>query len=79
MAGKPIPRPSVLDNFQYDGVKGGERRWSSGRGKKKRYYTWDGLHGEIEVFDSQGWHLGAIDPITGLGIKPATKGRNIDV
>lgn len=48
---------------------------TAGRG----LYTWDALHGEVEVFNSRGRHLGAIDPITGEMTKPAVPGRKIDV
>lgn len=42
-----------------------------------KYYTWDNLHNEIEVFDSKGRHLGVIDPTTGDPIKSAKPGRRI--
>jgi len=41
-------------------------------------FTWDSLHGEIEVFNKRGKHLGAMDPF-GKFIKSAVKGRKIDV
>lgn len=41
------------------------------------YYTWDSLHGEVEVFDKNGRHLGVANPITGAIIKPAVRGRRI--
>jgi hypothetical protein len=74
---KPIPRASILDEFEYLGAPHGERRWRSGGGK--RLYTWDALHGEVEVFNGRGKHLGSLDPITGEMIKPAVAGRTIDV
>jgi RHS repeat-associated protein len=37
-----------------------------------RYYSYDRLHGTIEVFDSRGNHLGEIDAVTGV----QTKGPN---
>ena len=74
---KPIPKPSILDQFEYLGAFGGERRWRSDGGN--RLYTWDALHGEVEVFNSRGAHLGALDPITGNWVKPAVRGRRIDV
>ncbi|MBX3496217.1 MAG: hypothetical protein KF769_08240 [Parvibaculum sp.] len=54
----------------------GEVRWRSKDGR--RIYTWDRLHGEIEVFNQRGRHLGVLGP-SGLEIKPAVKGRSIDV
>jgi hypothetical protein len=46
-------------------------------GKERRYYTWDYLHSEIEVFDRRGKHLGAIGALTGEFIKSAVEGRRI--
>ena len=51
----------------------------SGSGKNLKYYSWDHLHNEIEVFDKWGKHLGVIDPTTGDWIKAAVKGRFIKV
>jgi len=77
VARRPIPRPSILDEFEYLGAPHGERRWRSDGGK--RLYTWDALHGEVEVFNGRGKHLGSLDPITGEMIQPAVPGRTIDV
>ena len=55
MARVPIPKPSFLDQCRYLGYIEGERRW---RGAEGRLYTWDALHGEIEVFDRHGRHHG---------------------
>ena len=77
MAKRSIPKPSILDNFEYLGAFGGERRWRSHDGK--RLYTWDSLHGEVEVFNARGRHLGALDPMTGALVKEAVPGRDIDV
>lgn len=57
----------------------GNGRKTSGDGKGKRYYEWDYLHGEIEMYDSKGKHLGVLDPNTGAVYKPAVPGRKIDV
>jgi hypothetical protein len=59
------------------GAVNGEKRWRSAGGK--RLYTWDSLHGEIEVFNARGQHIGVIDPVTGETIKEAVRGRKIDV
>jgi len=77
MTPKSIPKPSILDDCECLGVKNGRKLWRTNGGN--RYYTWDALHGEIEVFNKRGRHLGAIDPVTGSIIKPAVKGRTIDV
>jgi hypothetical protein len=55
----------------------GEARWRSADGE--RLYTWDDTHREVEAFNKRGFHLGALDPDTGVTIKPAQKGRRIDV
>jgi hypothetical protein len=71
------PKPSYLDECDFVGWLNGDRRWRSKDGK--RIYTWDSLHGEIEVFNRRGRHLGAADAVTGVLTKPAVKGRTIDV
>lgn len=74
---KPIPQPSILDECESLGFVHGARRWRSHAGK--RLYTWDGLHGEVEVFNGRGKHLGVQDAITGDWIGEAVNGRKIDV
>ena len=75
MAFIPRPNPCFLDRCECIGAPYGEKIWKSDDGK--RYYTWDGLHGEIEVFNSRGKHLGVIEAITGAIIKGAVPGRTI--
>jgi hypothetical protein len=56
--------------------------WSDGtrwRDEDGQIYTWDGLHGEFEVFTKRGRHLGAVDSFTGEFIKEPERGRKIDV
>ena len=43
-------------------------------GKDRRYYEWDHLHNDIEVFDHKGEHLGSMDPVKGNMYKN-TKGH----
>jgi hypothetical protein len=71
------PKPSVLDGFEYLGYINGNRLWRSDCGA--RLYTWDALHGEVEVFNGRGRHLGVMHAVNGAWIKPAVKGRKIDV
>jgi hypothetical protein len=52
---KPIPRPSILDGFEYLGAVNGQRRWRSHGGQ--RLYEWDGTHGGVEVHNCRGQHL----------------------
>ncbi|WP_078063221.1 colicin E3/pyocin S6 family cytotoxin [Solirubrum puertoriconensis] len=76
MAGKPIPKPSFLDKCISCGAISGQKRWRSESGD--RIYTWDSLHGEIEVFNKRGKHIAVLDP-QGNAIKGPVKGRTIDV
>jgi hypothetical protein len=71
------PKPCFLDGMVRLGFIGGNQLWRSPDGR--RYYTWDSLHGEIEVFNGRGKHLGAVDAVQGTFIKDAVKGRSIDV
>jgi hypothetical protein len=66
-----------LEKAEYLGFKHGARRWRSTDGQQ--LYTWDALHGEVEVFNTRGRHLGARDPADGRFVKRAVKGRRIDV
>lgn len=76
MSGVPIPNPcDFLDKMQPIGAVNGEKRWRSPKG---RLYTWDSLHGEIEVFNKRGRHLGVMD-CKGNQIKDSVNGRSIDV
>jgi hypothetical protein len=45
----------------------------------ERIYTWDALHGEIEVFNKRGFHLGGLDAVIGSLIKEAVRGRRIEI
>jgi hypothetical protein len=45
----------------------------------ERLYEWDYTHGDVEVYNSQGKHLGSADPETGQMIKPPVPGRTIDL
>ena len=75
MGGLPIPKPSILDSFRVAGIEGGRKVFKDDL--ENIYYTWDSLHAELEAFNKNGHHLGAVCPQTGLVIKPAIKGRKI--
>jgi Cytotoxic len=77
MARKPKPSPCFLDQMESLGEVGGDKRWRNADGS--RIYTWDSLHGEIEVYNSRGRHLGVLDAVTGELIKDAVRGRKIRV
>ena len=71
------PNPCFLDQCIPLGYIYGEKRW---RSQCSAYlYTWDALHGEIEVFSPRGRHRGVIHAVTGVQIKLAVKGRTINV
>jgi hypothetical protein len=76
LSGVPVPKRSYLDECISIKAKSDRKRWKSKDGK--RLYEWDSLHGEIEVYNAQGWHLGVLNP-NGDMIKSAIKGRKIDV
>ncbi len=75
--GVPRPSPCFLDGMVSIGAFGGKKRWRSQDGK--RLYEWDDLHGEIEGYNKRGKHIGVFHVITGALIKPAVRGRTIDV
>lgn len=77
MSGVPRPRNCFLCDMEDFGVRGGRKVWCSR--DAKRLYMWDGLHGEVEVYNRRGKHLGVADAISGELIKPAINGRCIDV
>ena len=55
----------------------GQTKTNGLQGKERRYYERDRTHGDVEVYDSQGNHLGSMDTKTGEMTKPAVPGRNI--
>jgi filamentous hemagglutinin len=57
----------------------GRGRKTSGTGRDQRYYEWDYTHGDIEVYDRRGRHLGTMEPTTGDMYKDPVKGRSIDL
>lgn len=77
MSGKPKPPNCYLNRQEYFGVREDRQVWRSK--DNERYYTWDSLHGEIEVFNKRGRHLGSLDAISGKTIKDAVKGRKINL
>lgn len=72
-----LTKPNYLETCKYWKVVDGRKVWKSYDGA--RLYTWDELHGEIEVFNKRGYHLGSADKMNGLIIKDAVKGRRLYV
>ena len=56
-------------------VQGGGGMRSRWKDKKGRIYEWDSQHGAVEMYDSQGKHLGEFNSETGEQTKPAKPGR----
>lgn len=56
----------------------GSIRTNGENGKNRNYYEWDHTHGDIEVFDRNGRHLGSMNPNTGDMHKPAVPGRRLN-
>jgi len=72
----PRPRPSYVDELEKVS-RSGTGRW---RDLDGNLYEYDGRHGgELEVFNKRGEHIGVADILTGEMIKPARRGRRIDV
>lgn len=77
MAGVPRPDPCFLDNLEACGAPDGRKRWRNHA--RDRYFTWDHVHGHIEVFNKRGGHLGVIHVVTGQRLSGPVPGRRIDV
>lgn len=74
----PIPEGCFLNgtDVEYLGFKG-QRLWRSR--VERRLYTWDAVHGHVEVFNLRGRHVAVLDAFTGAIIGEAVPGRRIDV
>lgn len=72
---KVKPNPCILDNFEFFRVIEGRKVYRH----NNFFYSWDELHGEVEVFNRQGWHLGALDAVTGEKTKKGRKERRLHV
>ncbi len=57
----------------------GKTKTNGLQGKDKRFFEWDHTHGDVEVYDGRGRHLGSADPNTGTMTKPAVPGRSITI
>ena len=77
MGGKPRPVPCFLDDCELFGVRDGRKVWRLS--ESDYFYTWDSLHGEIEVFNVRGRHMGALHAVTGTFAKEPVKGRRLNV
>ncbi len=75
MSRKAVPKPSILDRCRAVGIERGRKIYKDD--EEGIFYTWDSLHGELEVFNKRGRHIGVACPETGKIIKPAIRGRKI--
>lgn len=76
----PVPRGKICESpsespiwKEMQAYRGGTKT-NGKRGKEREYYDWDHLHGDIEVFDRNGNHLGSMHPFTGQMYKPPKPG-----
>jgi len=51
------------------------KRWKDSH---DRIYEWDYQHGNVEVYDKRGRHLGEFDPENGNIVKPADARRTVE-
>ncbi|WP_353098094.1 colicin E3/pyocin S6 family cytotoxin [Empedobacter brevis] len=73
---KPAPKklPGFPDAEKVKG-KGGRSRWKTKDGK---ILEWDKQHGDVEVYNKNGKHLGSARPEDGIIYKPPVNGRTIE-
>ena len=76
MAQIPMPEDCFLRGLESPFTRGGEKVYRSPKGKY--LYTWDAMHGHVEVFDAHGYHIGVVDK-SGRLIGDDVPGRKIDV
>lgn len=76
-----VPRVEKADSPVWQGTKPfrGKTRTNGESGRRREYYEWDNTHGDIEVYDRTGRHLGTRDPLSGELVKPPVPGRRIDI
>lgn len=75
MGGNPRPDTFIVSRLRVAYVDSARKYYFDV--VEQRYYQWDSLHGEFEVFDRRGFHLGSVCPATGLVLKPPARGRRI--
>lgn len=73
LPGFPLARRAVPKTPRSGG--GLRMRWKDRHGT---IYEWDYQHGAVELYDSQGHHLGEFDPQTGRQTGPAKPNRKVE-
>ncbi|HVX56682.1 MAG TPA: colicin E3/pyocin S6 family cytotoxin, partial [Candidatus Saccharimonadales bacterium] len=83
-AGNFYPKPNNLPAFP-NATRAKPKTSMPGGGKRFRWkdpkgtiYEWDYQHGEVEVYNKSGKHLGEFDPNTGAQTKPANPKRQVE-
>jgi len=71
-----MPEDCFLHDVESPFTRGGQKVYRSAN--KKRLYVWDGLHGHVEGYNAQGYHIGVFDESGNL-VGEAVKGRKINV
>lgn len=76
----PFPKTGFLkEHCVFWVMSGSTKVFKNNNPKIKQLYTWDSLHGEIEVFSAKSKkHLAVLD-VNGAYKKPAVAGRSLDV
>lgn len=71
----PLSSPNFAERLTSLGTLNGRKRWRDDQ--TKPIFEYDSQHGELEVYNQRGRHLGVADVRSGEIIKPAIKGRRI--
>lgn len=62
---KPICTKATSEVWQGFTPYRGDIKTNGLSGSKRRFYQWDNTHGDIEVYDRRGRHLGSMDAESG--------------
>ena len=75
-----ISNPDRASSPIWQGLKSykGKTKTNGKSGREKEFYEWDGIHNDIEVYDSKGRHKGSKDPVTGEIYKGPVRGRRLE-
>jgi hypothetical protein len=71
----PLSSPNYTERLTPLRQFNGRKRWRDD--ESKRIFEYDSQHGELEVYNKRGRHLGVADVESGQLIKPAIKDRRI--
>lgn len=75
--GKPVCRDSQFFNkLVSHGSRNGKALYKDDNGY---FYLWDSLHGQWQMFNDRGFHIGVLDKYGKKRIKNAVKGRTINI